>query len=785
MRTKSKLVHEPPPANYAEVKRRFIRQNRDLAKNNSAQSLRIRSLELEVSRIRADNLDLRNRVLQLQNEVHTARREAGAEAVKTVKAELRGKIRELSCLVDGVEGAPEEDKDRGRGRRGSVEPGNWRERQPLAELMRDSQMPTIDEEKLYPRETLGVEEVQVVRLSGHSSNESPDLGPPPVARFEEEEENPVKHASPLGRKIKSPHAATTEEEGEEEEEEEDHELPAALSANLETRRKRKDGQPKLEIRRHSVLPQSPAKGDGESTSILRTGAKRKLSDRETEKPIKPPSKGDFSFRSKATQEEVRHASAEPTKAAKAASTAQSERQAPSSPKPTRRVLGEKSVNMSPRKEPAKPDKAGKEESSEKPPTSRPTTGTKERASSTRRRRISSIPLPTPGDDVAVLETVELPPPAPAPSAPATSADPPPLTPAPDDLFSPTPSEPSTHPSGPDDRRGDTPPPSDLSTLSNTTTTTCSAGGGTLRPSRRARSAVNYAEPSLISKMRRPGREMVDAVTVIGAKDASRRASSGSAVKEVVIKKEEEEEEGGDDGSWKDLPPADLASSPLSQNRGSSEGGAMAFFPTERRGVGNDTLSPAPAPGIDGEGRRPSASSATMSALMAGSRKRRQSSLELPLGTDIATFTSTDTHTSTNGGGNGDVDATARKLEELDLYEFKGSSSPSPPLTDNCGGHRGDPAPSRRSGSGTTTGGKGGFRSAPSAAAAAAAESKRSQQRRHSSIPKDLVASDVSAVGSRDAERGGRGVGGSRPVPLAAAVTGRSERAAGRRRSMML
>ena len=48
MRTKSR----PPPlarqnlsANFDEVKRRFIRQNRELAKNNSSQSLRIRSLE--------------------------------------------------------------------------------------------------------------------------------------------------------------------------------------------------------------------------------------------------------------------------------------------------------------------------------------------------------------------------------------------------------------------------------------------------------------------------------------------------------------------------------------------------------------------------------------------------------------------------------------------------------------------------------------------------------------------------------------------------------------------
>lgn len=49
-------------------------------------------------------------------------------------------------------------------------------------------------------------------------------------------------------------------------------------------------------------------------------------------------------------------------------------------------------------------------------------------------------------------------------------------------------------------RGDTPPPADISSR-----------GEAARPSRRNRTAVSYAEPNLRDKMRRPGKELVDAV----------------------------------------------------------------------------------------------------------------------------------------------------------------------------------------------------------------------------------------------------------------------------------
>lgn len=80
MRTKSKPHNLPPAADFAEVKRRFTRQNRELAKNNSTQSLRNRSRELEVSKLLSDNPDLREQVLSSQNELYDARMQVSSAA---------------------------------------------------------------------------------------------------------------------------------------------------------------------------------------------------------------------------------------------------------------------------------------------------------------------------------------------------------------------------------------------------------------------------------------------------------------------------------------------------------------------------------------------------------------------------------------------------------------------------------------------------------------------------------------------------------------------------------
>lgn len=77
------------------------------------------------------------------------------------------------------------------------------------------------------------------------------------------------------------------------------------------------------------------------------------------------------------------------------------------------------------------------------------------------------------------------------------------------LFSPGSPVATTSPEGP---RGDTPPPTDIS-----------SNGETSRPSRRNRTTMSYAEPNLRVKMRRPTKELFDAVA--GEGKYVRRASN--------------------------------------------------------------------------------------------------------------------------------------------------------------------------------------------------------------------------------------------------------------------
>lgn len=102
----------------------------------------------------------------------------------------------------------------------------------------------------------------------------------------------------------------------------------------------------------------------------------------------------------------------------------------------------------------------------------------------------------------------------------------PKTPLPE-FFSPTPSEPSAA----RDEGRDTPPPSGLKSMSSGP----AALNGASRPSRRARAAVNYAEPNLVSKMRRPTATLANAVDANGRRISQSSASATKSMRTVVIK----------------------------------------------------------------------------------------------------------------------------------------------------------------------------------------------------------------------------------------------------------
>lgn len=193
----------------------------------------------------------------------------------------------------------------------------------------------------------------------------------------------------------------------------------------------------------------------------------------------------------------------------------------------------------------------------------------------------------------------------------------PITPAPTDLnlFSPLSSEPPTA----QQESRDTPPPTDLNSDST---------NGAGRPSRRQRASVSYAEPNLRDKMRRPTKELVDAVTadakiskpLSAVKLDNSREEDAKDKDAVSIKKEDEPQNlpmwatlPHNNSRWNKNDPA----SPL-VNKASK---AMLDLELPASTLPDRTKKTAP-PTTEPAARPPSSASSTaIAALVAGSQKR--------------------------------------------------------------------------------------------------------------------------------------------------------------------
>lgn len=153
------------------MKRRFVRQNREIARINSIQSLRIRSLESEVSHLLSENVSLREQVISLSQEIEKLdEAKVFKDGIHNVKAKLDAKLIELNNLVADLGALPHKfDKpcDTKAKLANVREPG-----QSCSDLRRrttntepslgtdDGRLPVILEDKYYPRRTL--EYVQLI-----------------------------------------------------------------------------------------------------------------------------------------------------------------------------------------------------------------------------------------------------------------------------------------------------------------------------------------------------------------------------------------------------------------------------------------------------------------------------------------------------------------------------------------------------------------------------------------------------------------------------------------------
>ena len=462
----------------------------------------------------------------------------------------------------------------------------------------DGRLPAIREDKSYPRRTMeyvtstarqkrGLTKcsAQDVQNMAELNSESPALGSPPVSHFQDEE--PIKYDKPPAAEIKK-----------------GSEDAAALPANLETRRKKRESGTKLTIRRMSVFnsPEEQVK-DGAveerpSSQVLpiRAGAKRKLGSREDDGKAST----DFTFSRKASgsSESADESSAKEDKTAREPVKTFSRRDINTRGAPPRlierKALGEKSINTDPVVSPKKPARKQDDKDALKKPAKPTEEPPKIRAIRDRESRVAL-------DDCVTILPPTISPPE---TDTDTKTDLPPKTPAaPEDVFS----APSTESSARPQAGRDTPPPGDLS----------SAGANdTARPGRRARAQVNYAEPSLTAKMRRPTKELLDAVGRDG------RVQSG-----MIVRKDGVEVKSEDLGSaWKCLP-STTASAPKGVK--TEEPGS----PLSKKAINPDDVESLHFMRAEPEPILPSAASQAIAALIKDSKtsaanaRRRSSALQ--------------------------------------------------------------------------------------------------------------------------------------------------------------
>ncbi|KAI1117406.1 hypothetical protein F5Y14DRAFT_402490 [Nemania sp. NC0429] len=478
------------------LRRKFLRQNRDIARTNSTQSLKIRSLENECARLLSENLQLRSDVLRLKTELENSHAHRVADHALQIKQKMEAQLVEWGAMLAslGHEPTPKSRSPRAAKRakihKDSVSrtrASDWRRRETLgsvqdleAAALQEGRLPPIWENKSYPRETLNRDEILALCSEAEESTDSPDLGPPPVSRFVDED--PVKLDLSTLTKILNPALGDSDTSGAEDN---GHQPKSHPNSPIKFT---KDQDTVQEPKGHQIegVTES-AKSAAESESqraiqTVKTNLKRKTRE-EDEKENAP------FLKSSLPAGTVTKIHAGKIIGEKANPTSRSIKELPPYRKDTRekstegtqrRPLGAKNSNEaigSPQKKSAKAPTESKG--------AKPKVESKEDGSTKAQLKLQKEPVP-----------IEIPPPS-SPEA-VIRADIEPESPSPKPKLS-IPGSPEASISR--EELNDTPPPFDISSK-----------GETTRANRRARAAVSYAEPNLRVKMRRPNtKELFDAV----------------------------------------------------------------------------------------------------------------------------------------------------------------------------------------------------------------------------------------------------------------------------------
>ncbi|KAK7753538.1 hypothetical protein SLS62_004396 [Diatrype stigma] len=491
-------LNEPlvPSDTLDTLRRKFLRQNRDIARINSTQSLRIRSLENECARMLSENLDLRGQILRLETELQDNRAQRVADHALAIKEKMEAQL-------------------------------------------------------------LDREEILAICSEATEDIESPDLGPPPVSRFVDED--PVKIDLPVRattdnsepptlaesatdpvtrpitsannikkfedvvakepRIVKSEQPARKELKANMEEAEQVTTKPAPAAVKPEApiqavkpslKRKSREEEEIAEARiAKTLVPISvaPVTTQPEKPTVFK--------DRTANRPIKelPSLKKDG--RGKPKNAAATAAGQRKPLGTKTTNENLNSPRKAATTKPNSNVTDEVAKAKSDAKRDEHHAKGGRAELRKEKATKEapavieiPTSPILEPAA----------PITTTAIDIDIDEPAAEPDPEPEPepepeveAAPAQEPKSKSTAPAPAPTPAPAPESPTPTPLREEVR--DTPPPLDISSR-----------GETTRGSRRTRMAVSYAEPNLRDKMRRPTKQLFDAVAGEG-KNQMRRASS--------------------------------------------------------------------------------------------------------------------------------------------------------------------------------------------------------------------------------------------------------------------
>ncbi|KAH0523276.1 hypothetical protein TsFJ059_008305 [Trichoderma semiorbis] len=491
----ARLNEIPVPTETLEtLRKKMLRQNRELAKTNNIRALRIRELENECACMLSENLELRSRILELEKQVDDSESRRIADHAMAIKAKLESQLTEWGSLIAELGLEPPAKRHSPMIKRRSKNPLGFSASRPspsqrrLREIAKDvEELGVISENRSNSRRSMNHE--QIMALRSEADIESPELGPPPMSKYIEED--PVKIDSPT-RSMPVENSKKTK----------GLEPPITLASSKSD--KVDDGEEQIAQKRDRVnKPKNTV--DAAPTLPVKAGSKRKFGAQDDSENNQPQKGTDEKSIGKILVNKTEGRSGRGfVKMRKTSQLELSEN--------IRRPLAVKSTNdeiQSPRKISKSKPSVVDEIATAK------LNAAKSRAAFDRQKHKAKNPLPAEAEAPPIF-TIES-----QGSSDATLDLAAPIRES--ALFSPGSLAVDVLPEG---SRGDTPPPSHIS-----------SNGETSRPSRRNRMTISYTEPNLRAKMRRPTKELFDAVTGEG-KYARRVSNYESALPESTKSKRE-------------------------------------------------------------------------------------------------------------------------------------------------------------------------------------------------------------------------------------------------------